>query len=231
MERSGYLTGVQVQEILRLYPDCPAAEIARRLGKPVSTVYKTAARYGVRKSEAFRNSPLSGRIQKGQRLSPATELKKGNVPATRGKKLADVCKSEEALDRSVAHRWKKGNKTPTTKYDGAVTVRRNRDDGSGGVTFYQMIRISEGKWEFLHRHLWRQVYGSVPEGYNVIFLDGNPMNCTIENLACVSHGELLDRNRNRHYPPELKRLIRARNKLSRDIRDLGDSGDSEDGNE
>ena len=222
MERSGNLTGAQVQEILRLYPDCPAAEIARRFGRPVSTVYKTAQRYGIRKSEDFLNSPLSGRIRNGKRLSPETEWKKGHIPATKDKKLADICKSKEAFARSVSSRWKKGNKPQTTKYDGAVTVRRFHNHKSGDVFPYKWIRVAEGKWEFLHRHIWVTAHGDIPDGHNVVFRDGNTLNCTLDNLECISNTELMERNRNSQYPLEMKRLIVARNKLSRTLKNKKD---------
>ena len=131
MERSNNLTRMQVQEIIKLYPDYPAPAIAEQFGKPVYLIYKTAQRYGVKKSETFRNSPLSGRIQKGQRLSPDTEFKKGFTPATKGMKLVDIHKNKETLEKLLSNRFKKGHKPHTTKYDGAITIRRMLPDKDG----------------------------------------------------------------------------------------------------
>ena len=220
MERSNNLTRQQVQEIIRLYPDRPASMIAKQFGKPVNHIYKTVYRHGVRKSKAFRNSSLSGRIQKGQRLSPDTEFKKGFIPKTKGRKLADTCKSKEALEKSISTRWKKGNKPYSTKYDGAISVRRMYG------TSYKMIRISENNWEFLHRHLWKKHYGDIPQRYNVVFKDGNTLNCVIENLECISNKELLHRNRIHNLPQEIKDLVYMKASLTKAIKKATNNGNN-----
>ena len=226
MERSNNLTRQQVQEIIRLYPDRPASVIAEQFGKPVSHIYKIAYRYGVKKSEAFRNSTLSGRIQKGQRLSPDTEFKKGLIPKTKGRKLADIRKNKEALERTISTRWKKGHKPYSTKYDCAITVRRMRLDKTGGVIPYQFIRISEGRWEFFHRHLWKKHYGNIPQGYNVVFKDGNTLNCVIENLECISNTDLLLRNQIHNLPKEVKDLVYLKASLTKAINKATNNGNN-----
>jgi hypothetical protein len=220
MKRAGNLTAKQIQEILKIYPDVSAQEIANKYGKSVSHIYKIAYRYGIHKSEDFRNSSASGRIQKGQHLSPATELKKGNVPATKGKKLSEICKSKEALERTIARRWQKGHKPQTTKYDGAITIRRFFYKNNE-CTPYKAIRISEGNWEFLHRHLWQQAHGEIPRGYNIVFKDGNTLNCVLENLECISNAELATRNSIGHYPPELRPAVKLKNKILKKIKSYG----------
>ena len=59
---------------------------------------------------------------------------------------------------------------------------------------YTYVKVADGKknrnWKAKHRMLWEEHNGPVPEGYNVIFLDGNPDNIVIENLALVSQQEL-----------------------------------------
>ncbi len=221
MKRANILTHEQVLEIVELYANTPAKEIALLYNKPLSTIYKTAQRYGVKKSEEFRNSSLSGRIQKGQRLSEATEFKKGMIPATKGKKLSEICKSKEALQRSAANRWQKGNKPHTTKYDGAITLRRMQQKGIGECQPYYFIRIVENKWEFLHRYLWKESFGDIPKGFNIVFKDGNTLNCVIENLECISSAELAERNRITRYPKELQIAIKTKNKLIKKIKDHG----------
>ncbi len=38
--------------------------------------------------------------------------------------------------------------------------------------------------------IWEEYHGPKPKGHSIIFLDGNYMNCSIENLACVSKSVL-----------------------------------------
>lgn len=35
------------------------------------------------------------------------------------------------------------------------------------------------------RYVWEQAYGSIPEGHRIINLDGDPMNCELDNLHCL----------------------------------------------
>lgn len=53
------------------------------------------------------------------------------------------------------------------------------------------IKIAENKWEEKQRYVYKQYYGEIPKGYNVIFLDHNRLNCNIENLKLVKNKDLL----------------------------------------
>ncbi len=216
VERANNLTSADVQEILRLYPDTPTIEIARKFGKDIQTIYKTANRYGVNKSEAFHKSEHSGRIRKGQRLGIATEFKKGHVPGTKGKKQSSYM-SSEGIKNSSRTRWTKEHRPHNEKKDGDISVRRMRSVDSGRSIPYKFIRISKNKWEFLHRHLWQKHVGPIPNGYNVIFKDGDTMNCTIENLDCISNADLARRNSVHNLPEDLRELIHLKRSLTRAI--------------
>lgn len=52
----------------------------------------------------------------------------------------------------------------------------------------------DGRFKHYHRFLWEQAYGPVPKGYNVIFKDGDSMNCVLENLECITDREIQLRN-------------------------------------
>jgi len=60
---------------------------------------------------------------------------------------------------------------------------------------YVKIKISNDKkpgnknWILKHTYLYEQAHGKVPKGYNVIFLDGNKNNFSLDNLAVVSDDE------------------------------------------
>jgi hypothetical protein len=61
---------------------------------------------------------------------------------------------------------------------------------------YVLIKIPNSKY-FVRKHcyIWEQAHGKIPEGHNVIFLDGNKLNCELNNLALVTDGELGAMNR------------------------------------
>lgn len=52
----------------------------------------------------------------------------------------------------------------------------------------------DGKFRHYHRYLWEQAYGKVPKGYNIVFKDGNTLNCVLENLECITDREIQLRN-------------------------------------
>lgn len=202
----------QIKKILEIYPDTKAADIAKRLNISVRHVYSTAKRYGVKKSEAFLNSPSSGRIQKGNCLSPETQFKKGHVGNTKGMRMEALLKSAEKIQAWKKNHWKKGNKPFNTAKDGDLRFRKNPG--------YWFIRLSENNWEFYHRWLWKQKYGEITEGYNVIFKDNFDKRLIpeISDIECISNAELIERNRHSKYPLEVMQAIELKNKLNKLIK-------------
>lgn len=86
--------------------------------------------------------------------------------------------------------FKKGDLPSNTRPVGSE--RYNSDYG------YIMIKTEHpNKWEPKHKVIWTKHYGEVPEGYKVMFLDGDTTNVCIENLEIVKSDELLMANRKR----------------------------------
>ena len=86
------------------------------------------------------------------------------------------------------------------------------------IITYKFIRVSEGKWEFYHRYKWVQVHGPIQSGYNVVFKDGNTLNCDISNLECISNAELALRNSIHNLPENVKDLIYLKSSLKKAIK-------------
>lgn len=212
MKKEKALNHDQVVEIVSRYPNEKAATIAADFNVNVETIYKTAQRYNVKKSEAFKASAQSGRIKKGQRLSVETEFKPGCQSATKGKRIEAMIKNEAKLKKWRSGLWKEGHKPHNTGTDGEVRWRKNPG--------YYFIRISEQNWQFYHRYLWEQHNGPIPEGYNVVFSDGNRRNCCIGNLKCISNHELALRNTIQRYPKEVIEMIRLKQRINNQIKKL-----------
>lgn len=51
------------------------------------------------------------------------------------------------------------------------------------------IKTEKG-YEFLSRFMWEYHNGPISKGYNVFHIDGNPLNCKINNLKLISNAEL-----------------------------------------
>lgn len=108
--------------------------------------------------------------------------KKGHVPANKGTK---------GLTGANKTSFKKGNIPYNHREIGEERITK---DG------YTMIKVRDGhlnkNWELKHRWLYEKHYGKIPDGYNLIFLDGNKQNIELSNLKLVSRSEDLIMNRN-----------------------------------
>lgn len=114
----------------------------------------------------------------------------------------------------------KGNKPHTWVPIGTERIskdgyleRKVTDDGKGPRDF-----------EAVHRIIWKEANGPIPDGHVIVFKDTLPKheNITIDRLECISRGELAKRNTIHRYPPEVKQAIRTLAKLKRTIKKVSD---------
>lgn len=104
---------------------------------------------------------------------------KGHVPWNKGLKGIDIGGKET--------QFKKGDMPPNYQ---PVGTERITVDG------YIEVKVADPNvWEGKHRVIWKKHHGSIPEGYVVIFGDGDKRNFDIDNLILVSRKQLLTLNR------------------------------------
>lgn len=126
-------------------------------------------------------------------------FQKGHTPANKGQKGRRV---------SIATEFKKGHLPAGTLQDGAITLRTDKR----GVAYYH-IRITLSRWVALHRHLWQQAHGPIPQGYIVAFKDGVTTHCCLSNLVLLTKKENMDRNRNYKKAAQTQRQLRKEGKI------------------
>jgi hypothetical protein len=190
------------QQIIDLYPHHSSKYIAELLGVTISKVYNTAWSNKVKKSAEYLLTPESGRIIEP---SVANQFKPGHTPHNKGKQI-----SAEIYEKVAPTMFKKGNKPHNTKPNGTINIRA---DKSGRL--YQYIKIKDSHWELLQRYVWTQANGEIPQGSVVIFLDGNYLNCELNNLQVISRKENMARNTIQRYPAELQEVMKLTCKLKR----------------
>ena len=190
------------QQIIDLYPHHSTKYIAELLGVSISKVYNTAWDAKVKKSAQYMLTPESGRIIEP---SVANQFKPGHTPHNKGKQI-----SAEIYEKVAPTMFKRGNKPHNTKPNGTINVRA---DKSGRL--YQYIKIKDCQWELLQRYVWTQANGEIPVGSVVIFLDGNYLNCELNNLQVISRRENMARNTIQRYPAELQEIMKLTCKLKR----------------
>lgn len=65
------------------------------------------------------------------------------------------------------------------------------------------IKVGHSKWIPYGRWLWEQEYGKIPKGYRLFHLDGDPLNCELDNMVLVPFKYALTINREGWNKPEL----------------------------
>lgn len=210
MKRRFY-TSEEIEFLVKNYPHIRSNIIAQKLKRNINTIYSKAAQLGLSKTEEFRKSKNSGVFINGHNKGNTTRFQKGHTPVNKGKKQSEYM-SAEAIDRCKATQFKKGNTPVNTKKDGHISIRKD----NRGIQ-YKYIRIKKNEWQPLHRHIWEMHHGEIPAGYNVVFKDDNPLNCTIENLELLSNEKLMLRNSFHRYGPEIAGMIQIKGVLQRQI--------------
>lgn len=103
---------------------------------------------------------------------------KGHVPWNKGLKGIDIGGKET--------QFKKGDMPPNYQ---PVGTERVTVDG------YIEVKVADPNvWEGKHRIIWQEHNGPIPDGFVVIFGDGDKTNFNIDNLVLVSRAQLLKMN-------------------------------------
>ncbi|MDF2790834.1 MAG: Phage protein [Neobacillus sp.] len=65
------------------------------------------------------------------------------------------------------------------------------------VDGYIEIKVADPyKWRLKHAVIWEETNGPVPNGHCVIFLDGNKLNVSLENMQLITRKQLVRLNQN-----------------------------------
>lgn len=140
------------------------------------------------------------RIQHGIKGGEKGWYQVGRSPGNKGRKQSEYC-SPEAIEASRRTQFKKGQKPIDEKPVGTIVVT---------CKGYKKIKVQmEGsiweRWRPLHRWVWEQHFGEIPKGKEILFKDGDRLNCDIGNLMLATHSEKrIMKNRGYHSEdPEL----------------------------
>ena len=144
---------------------------------------------------------------------------KGQVSPNKGRKM-----SAETYAKCEKTMFKKNHVPETIKNIGCVSIL-NGD--------YWRIKVADVKgqtntnWKLLHHHVFEKYYGKVPEGYTVIFADGDRDNMNIDNLILVEKRDVIYMNTKKYFTKgnsELTKTGANISKLHFAIKDLEEGG-------
>jgi hypothetical protein len=193
------------QVLREMYADTLTRVIAEKLGRDIGTVYARAGLLGLKKSEAFHRSELSGRTQPGHRRV-AGQFAKGHTSWNKGTHY-------EPGGRSAETRFGKGHKPHTWVPIGTETMRAG----------YLARKVTDDKtpsrlnWRFVHVLIWEAAHGVVPASHAVTFINGNSADIRLDNLEMVPRRELMNRNTLHNYGEEVASLYQLKGAITRQI--------------
>lgn len=111
----------------------------------------------------------------------ATRFRKGEAPMNKGKSWDELGIPEETQARMRSTCFRKGGRAHNRQPVGTVA---RKTDG------YLWKKTAEpDAWKQLHRLVWEERNGPVPDGMAVIFIDGDRDNTDISNLMLMSREE------------------------------------------
>lgn len=156
--------------ILENYKGTGHHSMADQLNERFGTAYTASQIKGYYGNHDL-NSGLTGRFEAG------------HIPANKGKHPPTVGRMAET-------QFKKGHKAQNELPIGTVVLR----PGSGGYLF-EKFGPGALDWKPHHQLVWERAHGPQPEGYMVIFLDGDKKNCSLDNLRLISRAENAQMNK------------------------------------
>lgn len=205
-------------EIVRLfcllYPTTPTNKLADAIGISIGSAYQMARKLGLYKSDDYLSLAMVNRFQTFG-VGPS-QYKKGRTPWNKGFRYPEGCKTKEA-------QFKPGHIPATTKPIGSYRIVA---DKSGRKYAQRKVSLLPGssseRWKSLHRVIWEEKNGPIPDGYLVVFKAGVSMaaleEIALDQLECISRSEYARKNNlNNKYPPGLVAAMRVKAALTRFI--------------
>lgn len=205
----------QLNLLREKYPDSRTADLVTLIGRDERSIYAKAADLGIKKSAAFNASPASGRAN--GRQGTGTRFVKGQSAWNEGQHY-------QPGGRCAETQFKKGQMSGAAQHNyvpiGSLRVTK---DGylERKITDDQTIAPAR-RWVGVHRMVWIEANGKVPQGHVVVFKPGmrtaSLEEITPGKVELVTRAELMKRNSyHNNYPKEIGLLIQLKGAVNRKI--------------
>lgn len=207
-------TPVELELLRRNYADSLTKDLATVLNRPQGTVHQKANKLGLFKSLDFTSTTTALRQRDLVERGVHKGFLKGHVPATKG--LRRPGWSAGDMQRTQFQRGR-----PASEARNYVPLGSHRVSKDGRLE----CKVTDDptlapvrRWVGVHRLVWIEANGPVPEAHVVAFKPGrattDPTLITPCALELLTQAENMARNR---APPELQRIHQLRGVLTRAI--------------
>lgn len=211
-------TDEEVALLRERFPTQDTADLAAALGRDIRSVYHKAYAIGLAKDPKVLAETRRRTLAEGRRSAAvrATQFKAGQPSWNAGRSYMP--------GGNVARGWFKPGR-PAHEARNYLPIGSHRINADGylerKVTDDQSLQTPR-RWVGVHRLVWEEAHGPIPEGYVVAFKDGRTTTVleeiTLDRLELVSRVEMMQRNTRHNLPPELNQLIQLRGALNRKIK-------------
>ena len=197
----------------RRYADGHTARIAAELGRPTHKVWAKAKKLGLTKSDNYLRNNC--RLKPGHQLGKSTQFQKGQTPPNKGLRRPGYSIGRGRMQET---QFKKGERQGVaTKLYKPIGSERLSKDG------YLERKVNDdlplqARWRAVHLIMWEEAHGPLPEGYAIVFKNGDKTDIRLENFEIITRAELMRRNTIHNLPPELKGAITAVAALKKAVR-------------
>jgi hypothetical protein len=201
----------QVEYVREHYANSRTDDIATALGVRPDQVFRMAYRLGLKKSEAYLNSPAACRLDgiKGS----SSRFKPGHTTWNKGKKGLQLSPHTQFKPGRPAHE--------ASNYVPIGTLRVSKDG-------YLERKVSDDptvapvrRWRGVHRLIWEAAHGPIPSGHVVAFKGRKPITelalITLDQLELITKAQVMRENTRHNYGPEINELIYLRSSITRAV--------------
>lgn len=202
-----------------LYPDFKADEVAQCIGRTTRSVHQKAKQLGIGKSDAFKESWRSGRIQ-ASNTDPRmvdTRFKPGHKTWNKGVKgsvgLHENCRKTQFKPGQKPNTWVPVGSYRINSNKRIHRLERKMNDNPGP---------NHVRWIPVTRLVWEQHHGPVPDKHIVVFADSKQATTvleeiTVDKLICISRAENARRNSAAAHSTEYGKLAQLKGAITRQV--------------
>jgi len=209
-------TPEQDRQVRELYPHISTTKLAEQVGHSLLSTYRRAQQLGFRKTQEYLDSPAACRLRReASPRSIACRFRKGSIPPNKGLRRPGYSVGRGRMQET---QFRKGQLNGfAAKHCMPLWTFRVNTDG------YLLLKTGKrgpkpiDGWEFVHRLIWEQAHGQIPEGYRIWWKDRDRLNCSLSNLELLSGAEHIARTTIQNFPPELKQVMQLRGAINRQI--------------
>jgi HNH endonuclease len=205
---------VEKELVRRHYADSLTSDLATATGLSEDQIHRLARQLGVKKGRGLIVQMAREKMADPGHPARLHRFTKGITPANKGKKMPEGW----SPGRMRETQFPKGNRPHTWVPVGSYRVN---PDGYLELKLNDLPGPYYVRWKPVHRMVWEEAHGPIPEGHVVRFKEGRRTAVleliTLDAIECITLAENARRNSIHNMPPHLKAATVLRAQLTRQI--------------